>query len=345
MELFEYCFAKHREKAVKGYRLLMYYLQMWEILMNQFEYTGLPESLPAEWIEGYLITNGSCGFGEKDGKLFVATGGYSGALNGYTPEDYIAAIPAKGNIEGVAEGAGSYDVEIKDKVVVVGWNNTSHSPEFELIDVAAALCEGRTSEDLNVLFSRFLRIPIAHDEKEKAVIESAIKAIIEGKVEAISSNIPFFDMLENGGVGERQFLDLVDVKEVDKLQYLNQYFDNILKRFMRRHGISMNITNKLAQQTNSEMHGADDFSMIYPLVQRKYRKQMINDLNNRFGEKYGFHADVEFSKIWQNSYDKVINYIPDELNEKEVIEGVENTVDTVEKTTEDESAGVENEDK
>lgn len=318
MDVFNYCFARSRSKAVKGYRLMMYYMSMWEILMNQFEYTGLPDSLPAEWIEGIMITNGTVGIGEKNGVLYAAAGSYSGQINGYIPENYIAAVPAVGNIEGDAEGTAAFNISGKpSETIVVGWNNTAHSPELELIDIAEALCEGRTSEDINVIFSRLLRIPIARDSKDKAAIEAAINAILEGKIEAVSSALKLDEILD--GDRDLQFLDLVDVKDVDKLQYLNQYMDNMLKRFMRRHGFSLNITNKLAQQTNAEMHGADDYSMIYPLIQLKYRRRMIGDLNRIFGEKYDFHATVDFCELLKNNYDTVVNYIPDELNEREVV--------------------------
>ncbi|MBO7551346.1 MAG: hypothetical protein J6T62_07475 [Fibrobacter sp.] len=315
---------------------MMYYYQLWEIVMNQFEYKGLPESLPAEWIEAILLTNGTVGIGEYKGKLYAAAGSYMGDINGYIPSEYIAVIPAIGDMEGEAKASGAYDIKGKpNDTIVVGWNNTGYTPEFELLDTAQALCEGRTSEDINVIFSRLLRIPVVSDSKAKAVVESAIRSILKGDIEAVASSLKFDDLLE--GQKQLEFLDLVDVKDVDKLQYLNQYMDNILKRFMRRHGFSMNITNKLAQQTNAEMHGADSFSMIYPLIQLKYRKQMIDNLNRIFGEKYGFEASVEFSELLKNEYDKVINYIPDELNEKEVM------TDTDEQLSIEEKEGENNE--
>ena len=320
--LYEYCFARARErcKVLKEYRLLMYYIELWQVLMSQFEYEGLPDSLPAEWIEGILISNGSVGIGERDGNLYCAAGGYVGQINGYLPENYVAQVPAIGQIEGEAESPASYDISgIPGQTIVVGWNNASHTPDFDLIDTAAALTEGRTSEDVNVIFSRLLRIPVARNSKEKAMIESAINAILEGRIEAVSGEIKTLSEIVNDTSEPIQCLDLVDVKDVDKLQYLNQYMDNMLKRFMRRHGCSMNITNKLAQQTNAEMHGADDYSMIYPMQQLHYREKMIKDLNRIYGEKYDFRASVRFSEIMKNNYDKVINYIPDELNEKEVM--------------------------
>lgn len=334
--LYEYCFSRAKERCavMKEYRLLMYYIELWQVLMSQFEYEGLPDSLPAEWIEGILISNGSVGIGERDGTLYCAAGGYIGQINGYLPERYVAQVPAIGQITGEAESPAAYDISGEPgKTIVVGWNNASHTPDFDLMDTAAALTEGRTSEDLNVIFSRFLRIPIARTSKEKAIFESAIKAVLEGRIEAVTSEIKSLSEIVNETDEQVQFLDLVDVKEVDKLQYLNQYMDNQLKRFMRRHGCSMNITNKLAQQTNAEMHGADDYSMIYPMQQLHYRELMISDLNRIYGEKYGFTASVKFSNILKNNYDKVINYVPDELNEKGIVAddvSVENSVEEVE---------------
>lgn len=318
MDILNYCFRRSREKIVKEYRLLMYYYELWEVLMAQFEYQGLPDTLPQEWIEAILLTNGTVGIGEYEGALYAAAGSYQGAINGYMPENYIAVIPSLGDMEGEAQASGAYDIKgAPNSTIVVGWNNASYTPELELIDVAQALCEGRTSEDINVIFSRLLRIPVVKDSKAKAVVESAIKAILEGKIEAVSSSLNLDELLNEGQ--QLEFLDLVDVKDVDKLQYLNQYMDNILKRFMRRHGFSMNITTKMAQQTNAEMHGADDYSMIYPMTQLKYRKQMCDNINRIFGEKYGINVSVEFSPLLKNAYDKVMNYIPDELNEKSVM--------------------------
>lgn len=320
MTVFDYCFTRNKAKMIKGYRLTMYYLQLWEILMSTFEYKGLPDSLPPEWIEGILISNGTVGIGEIRDTLYCCAGGYTGDYNGYIPKKYVGAVPAIGTMEGAAESSGSYEMKgVPGESIVVGWNNSALSPDFELFDTAQALTEGRTSEDINVIFSRLLRIPKAADSKEKAAIESAINALIEGKIEAVANKTKPDPFTDNANSDDK-FVDLIDVKEIDKLQYLNQYHDNVLKRFMRNHGISLQITNKLAQQTNAEMHGADDYSMIYPLMQLRYRKKMIEDLNRIYGSKYGFSATVDFSEIFKNSYDKTVNYIGDELNEKGVIE-------------------------
>ena len=323
----------HKDKFTKDYRTAIYWLYLWQVALNAFEYKGLPDSLPAEYIEGILLTNGICGVGEYNGKLYATAGGYYGNINGYIPTKYKGAIQGLGTIDGDAISPAIYDIPTTDTPIIVGWNNAMQAPDIDIYDTALALAEGRTSEDINIIFSRLLRIPIARNSKEKAIIDSAIKSIINGNIEAVSSEIKSLETAINEGNTERQFLDLVDTKDVDKLQYLNQYMDNVLKRYMQRHGHAMQITSKLAQQTNAEMHGADDISMIYPLEQLKYRKRFIADLNKYHGDKYGFSASVEFGKLLKNNYDRVINYVPDELNEKGIVADkvdVENSVENVE---------------
>lgn len=322
-------FKEHKAKWTKKYRETLYWDYLWETLAGSFEWTGLPDSLPAEWIEGILRTNGIVGIGEIEGTLYASAGGYYGNVNGYIPTMYKGAVLGIGTIDGQAVSPAIYNLDsIGDSPVVVGWNNALMSPDIDIYDTAQALTETRTSEDINLIFSRLLRIPIARNSKEKAIIDNAIKAIINGNIEAVASDIRDLQTAVKG-TPDRQFLDLIDVKDVDKLQYLNQYHDNILKRFMQRHGHAMQITSKLAQQTNAEMHGADDISMILPLQELKYRKKLAEMLNKYHGEKYGFNCSVEFGKLLKNNYDRIINYVPDELNEKGI---VENSVDNVDES-------------
>ena len=53
-------------------------------------------------------------------------------------------------------------------------------------------------------------------------------------------------------------------------------------------------------------------------------------LNKYHGEKHNFRCSVNFGELLKNNYDRIINYVPDELNEKGIIDDVENTVDNVE---------------
>lgn len=275
--------------------------------MCTFTYFDLPDTLPAEWLEGYLITTGTVGVGLIDGDLYCAPGSYTGDYNGYLPTEYRAEVLNKGQLAGVV-----------GKDVVVGWNNAIRSPDLDIWHTAQMLHEVDVSERIVTIFTRLLRIPKAKSDGEKEAIEEAIVKLLAGDITAVTSDNVLQDVLGSGSDADR-FLDLVDPQQVDQLQYLNQYRDNLLKRFMQRRGHSMTVTAKLAQQTNAEMHGADSYSIIYPLQQLHYRQRMLDDIKRIFPDHISPDASVEFSEIVKNQYDLVINYVPDELNEREVI--------------------------
>lgn len=275
--------------------------------LSTFVYDGLPETLPAEWLEGNLITNGTVGVGKIDGKLYCAAGGYCGNYNGYLPDHYRAEVLNKGQLYGEW-----------GKDLVVGWNNAIRTPDLDIWHTADMLTEVDISERIVTVFTRLLRIPKAKDDAEKEAIEEAIKSLLKGDLTAVASSNTLQDLVGSASDADR-FLDLVDPQQVDQLQYLNQYRDNLIKRYMQRRGHSMTITSKLAQQTNAEMHGADSYSMIYPLQQLHYRQLMCEEINRLFGTS----ITVEFSELVKNNYDLVVNYVPDELNERGVIDGEE----------------------
>jgi len=273
--------------------------------LSTFNYDGLPETLPAEWLEGNLITNGTVGVGKIDGELYCAAGDYCGNYNGYLPDHYRAEVLNKGQLYGEW-----------GKDLVVGWNNAIRTPDLDIWHTAEMLTEVDISERIVTVFTRLLRIPKAKDDAEKEAIEEAIKSLLKGDLTAVASSNTLQDLVGSASDADR-FLDLVDPQQVDQLQYLNQYRDNLIKRFMQRRGHSMTITSKLAQQTNAEMHGADSYSMIYPLQQLHYRQLMCEEINRLFGTS----ITVEFSELVKNNYDLVVNYVPDELNERGVIDG------------------------
>lgn len=296
-----------RHKVETNFRL---YTELMEICLQQFVYTGLPDTIPAEFLEFYLAINGTVAIGKTDNgtnEIYCAIGSYTGDYNGYLPREYCAAVNSIGEIRGDWS-----------KDIVVGINNKLRLPDFDISDTADILTECATSENINVLFSRFLRIPFADDETQKAAIIAAIDSLINGNVKAVTTRNAISEYLTNGIQNSRndKFLDLVEPDKVKNLQYLNQFHDNMLKRFLMRRGYMFNVTSKMAQQTNDELHGSDHIALIYPLQQFECRQKMIDECNVRFG----WNATVELNPLLKNVYDNVINYNNDENNESEVLD-------------------------
>ena len=308
--MYTFNYDKMREKYQKEFNKNTAWLRMLNVLISMFKWDNLPDTVPAEFLETYLITNGTAGFQKIGNEYLVGMGGYQGDMNPYNiGSEYMAVIINRPQMLGTV-----------NKDICVAINNYTRTPDFDIVKYSTILSEIDTSEKINVLFSRMSRIPKVGDEKERIAIINSIKAIQEGKVDAVVSKNIMQDLIN--GNSNTEFLDLVDVKDIDKLQYLNQYYDNIFKRFCTEYGISYRTTSKLAQQTESEARGNDVLSMTYPLVKLKCRQRFCDEVN----AMYGLNISCNFSECWSENYDSLINYNKNEENEKEVIDnGNENS--------------------
>ena len=307
---------KRTERAINFYGMIekhenafRNFNDLFEYQINQFKYTGLPDTVPAEFLEGFYAVNGTVGVGYIGNDVYCAAGSYNGDVNGYLPKSYTAAVNGIGEINGDWYG--------DNATVVVGINNKLRLPELDLIHIAEILTEVDTSEICNVIFSRFLRIPYAENDTQKQSIQECIDKIIKGDVKAVATRNAITDYLTSGGSTFKndKFLDLVDPDMIHNLQYLCQYRDNIMKRYFMRRGYMFNVTTKMAQQTNDELHGSDDLAMLYPLQQLECRQKFIEECNAMFG----WNATVEFNPILKNVYDRVMNYKKDENNEQDIM--------------------------
>lgn len=284
---------KNRDNYIRHLTTLL------DLQCRQFVYTGLPETVPAEFLEFYLTINGTVALGHvkelhnKD--VYCATGGYNGDYNGYMPKEYTAAVTGLGEISGAWYG--------DNKTIVVGLNNFSRSPDFDIPHTAEVLSQIDISERCNVIFARMARMPYANNDKQRAAIESAVQSIIKGDPFATFTQDAvdkFEQFLESSNYQDKEkFLDLVDPDKINGLQYLNQYRDNVMKRWLARRGYMIQTTSKLAQQTDSEIHGSDSYAMLYPLEQLECRKKMCEELS----EVLDTECSVDFNPILRKVYD------------------------------------------
>lgn len=291
-----------KEKQILGFKnrnnFLRHMVDLLNIQCSQFIYEGLPETLPQEFIEFYYAINGTIAVGKvselgESSDIYVSVGSYNGDYNGYLPDSYTAAVTGLGEISGKWYGA--------DKTIVVGKNNLMGAPDFDIPFTAEVLSQVDISEKINVIFARLNRIPYADNDTQKAALESAIKSIIEGDLFAVANrNIKnkFDEFMEGAPQDKDKFLDLVDVDKINGLQYLNQYRDNVLKRYLSKRGYMIQTTAKLAQQTNDELHGADSYSLLYPMEQLRQRQKTWSEVN----ELFGTNITVRFNPILEKVY-------------------------------------------
>ena len=196
---------------------------------------------------------------------------------------------------------------------VLIWNNTEFTGDFIISWYAKMFKEIDVSMEANVFNSRLHPIPVARNSKIKSAIDNIFSSI-KGETKSndtysILSDTAFAEEI-NGTASKIDVLNLTDVKDVDKLQYLSKFHDDLLRRFCTLYGQPMQTTGKMAQQTVEEIQGYDSFSMIIPSNRLEERKKGIAEFNRVFGE----NVTVEFNDAWQDSlFKKGVQHEPIEI--------------------------------
>lgn len=270
---------------------LHYWCTLEQILTSMFEYNNLPKGLDRKYIEHTLIRFGCCAIVKINDEFFVGVPAIMPPLDNYGIGTEIAITTYNGQRQKRGK--------IGENCVLI-WNNTEFVGDFIISWYAKMFKEIDISMEANVFNSRLHPIPVARNSKIKSAIDNIFKSIKgENKnndTYTILSDTAFAEEI-NGTASKIDVLNLTDVKDVDKLQYLSKFHDDLLRRFCTLYGQAMQTTGKMAQQTVEEIQGYDSFSMIIPSNRLEERQKGINEFNRIFGE----NVTVEYNEAWQDS--------------------------------------------
>lgn len=270
---------------------LHYWCTLEQILTSMFEYNNLPKGLDRKYIEHTLIRFGCCAIVKINDEFFVGVPAIMPPLDNYGIGTEITITTYNGQHQKRGK--------IGENCALI-WNNTEFVGDFIISWYAKMFKEIDISMEANVFNSRLHPIPVARNSKIKSAIDNIFKSIKgENKnndTYTILSDTAFVDEI-NGTSTKIDVLNLTDVKDVDKLQYLSKFHDDLLRRFCTLYGHSMQTTGKMAQQTVEEIQGYDSFSMIIPSNRLEERQKGITEFNRIFGE----NVTVEYNEAWQDS--------------------------------------------
>lgn len=166
------------------------------------------------------------------------------------------------------------------------------TPIFRFADL---LTECDISIDANVMYSRYNPIMLCEDDTIKSSIEHALNNIKIGKPITILSK-----RLMKRFTGEKSddvsILNITDVKNSDKIQYLSEYHDSLLRRLYTKYGCPLSSSTKHAQVNSDEISGAESVSKLYITQILEELKRGFENVNNTFGTNW----TIEFSDIIKN---------------------------------------------
>ena len=250
-------------------------------LQSMFKYDGLPETIPAKWLEHYLLTNGNALIARADdGNLYAFTGGLGGDPNVYyIPNNYIVANPYLNLTKTF-----SIDSGVNKGDAVLLYNDTYSQG---LLPMLNRYCSQLVENDITLSIADILaRATInisAADDKTKNSAELWLKRLREGKLSVIAEKA-FIE-----GLNIREFKDVAD-----SLIPLIEYHQYIKASLYNELGLNSNYNMKRESINSNESQLNDD--MLHPLIDNmlRERKEGIDRVNALFG----LNIKVDFSSAW-----------------------------------------------
>ena len=307
------CQYDHDKPLPKGLvfdSYIKYYLARCQ---SMFKYDGLPETIPAKWLEHYLLTNGQCVF-IKDGEDLIATTGGMGGLPDryYIPTQYIVSNPYV-----KPETRKTYTIG-EDCVLI---RNDTYSQG--IIPLLTRYCSQLTENDLTMqsadILSRAMLTISATDTQTKESVEKWLMDLRKGKLSAIGE-LP--SMVGN----QDRSLNITPFREVaSTLTDLIEYHQYLKASLYNELGLNANYNMKRESINSNESQLNDD--MLHPLIDDMLarRKEAVEEVNKMFGTS----ITVEFNGAW----------LTNEKEEELTLEQMETATKSMEETAPDQTEG------
>lgn len=274
-------FSNLRSKQQKELRDMSYNLITNNIVISMFNHTN-DSNIPSELIEKFLTEAGCVSFGYSDGMWIPFVPSFTGDIG-------IDGLGTE--IEGVSLN-GAYFFHGSRKEFPVMFNNSEYIGEWPITTrIADALSQTSISMISNVKLCRAKASILAATEQEKKAATKILDDIEEGKILTV-----ILDRMKSasGGQSGYDMLNLGDIKDIDKLQYLTKFFDDVVRMTMQIYGIPINSSGKMAQMNDMELNGYQLYSQIYPKDRMRQRQRFYEEFNALHGLNWG----VEWNSPW-----------------------------------------------
>lgn len=286
------------------------------IILPMIQFNGFPDTVKTDNLMIYNLLNGCYGVTEYKGDLVGLGANASGILDINGDAINVKMFSA-------------YNPTILDRVngknCVVGYTNLLKTVDKTLFRYAHQFAQVDLSQVFLLKYSRMNKIYKASTENTKRALEKALEGADMGINNVILSDNLFNDIL-NPNTNEIESLDLTDVKQTDKMQYLSSYYWDLLRRFLWIYGISMNNQPKMAQVNTLELQNANNGSTIIPSIMLHCAQTFCEKVNNL----YGLNTSASFGNSWEVSLESM-----NITATSEGIETMENRDDDAENNNED----------
>lgn len=248
--------------------------------LTMFEWSNLPDTLPAVEIEKQLQMNGYSIIAKVDGNVYAFQGGFSGQDPYNRPTTAIVNNPALQNS----------DTFTIDEDCVVIKNDDMQQGLIHIFNKYGSLL---IENQITMLMTDYnYRMPFTISSKDDSTTQSAqefLQKIIDGSLGVIGE-AKLFDALQvtpTNNKGVNSFADLYGYQ-----QFIEAELNNTI-------GLATNNNMKRERLTTNEIEVNKNAS--YPLIDNmlRNRQQAVEKINKMFD----LNIEVEFSSIWNGNND------------------------------------------
>lgn len=259
--------------------------------MIEYEYSSIYDNINFHTLEIVKILTGSCGlFWDKDLQKVVGGTAFDGGkrdING-------VGMSITGNTLNGRAYRGINGVDC-----VFGFNNNLRTPENILYKFAELFTECDISQYANLLYARLNPVLNVNDSKYVNTLTDTLNNNKIGNVSIVNIK----NKLTNESGIER--VDINDVNDISKLQYLSTYHNDTLRRYFTHYGLSLSEGVKQAQQSVNETSSNVASGFVYAFERLKNAEKMCEMSENVFGGR----LKPRFSDAWKYKIEEYENNI------------------------------------
>lgn len=264
---------KHHGKERIGTAQILYMLARTQ---SMFDYSGLPDTIPARNLEIMLQLNGNVFFTEVNGSYYVFTGGLGGEPDVYyEPTIYTVANPAL---------AFSKNLRIGEDGILIRSDSYGIGLLPMMQKYAAMMVENEFTMRIADINARIAFMMSASDDRTEKSARTFLERIVNGEMGVISDSA-FLESLKVNPAGSEHTQRMTDLIEYQ--QYLKAAWFNDL-------GINANYNMKREAISPDEAQLNDD--ALLPLIDDMLEQRQI--ALDKINAKYGLDISVSLDSSW-----------------------------------------------
>lgn len=265
-----------REKDYKNYFI--------NFLSTMVKFNGFPETVDTRNLNIYRVLNGDYCVTEHKGDLIALYSNPVGLLdfNGEPIDVKCASMYAPLILD-----------RTNGKNCVVGHNNSLRTMDSNIDRFAHMFSQIDVSMVYNLFYSRLNKVFATDDEETTKTLQEILNSMEYGKLKTVTSTNIMSELTK--GSKPIQEIKLTDVADVDKLQYLSNFYQDLLKRFCWAYGLPMNNSPKMAQQSIEEIANASNGSnvLLFDIMEN------ANKFCDKVNKLYGLHTSATLGDAWE----------------------------------------------